>query len=245
MLNGIPPPASVAAQGALLLDFDGTLVPIAGRPDAVEVPGETIALLRQLHRRLGGALAIVTGRDLATLDRLLAPLVLPAAGEHGLALRRRVGGGVELAAPHVLPEVLCAAGQAIATAHPGTVLELKHAGIALHYRAVPGAAVSLLAAMCALVAGHPGHELLPGHMLLEIRPRGIDKGGAVRALMGAAPFAGRTPIFIGDDITDEDGIAASRALGGFGLRMAETFRTPDRLSDWLARIAVVQDDSAA
>jgi len=245
MTNTIPPPARVAARGALLLDFDGTLVPIAPRPDAVQLPPDLVMLLRHLHCRLEGALAIITGRDLATLDRLLAPLVLPAAGEHGLVLRPTADGTAAPAAQHGLPEFLRIAGVALAQAYPGTVLEVKHAGIALHYRAVPEAAASLLAAMRALAAIHPGHELLRGHMLLEIRPRGIDKGTAVRALMRNPPFAGRTPVFIGDDITDEDGIAASLALGGHGLRMAETFRTPDRLGEWLRRIAELPDDAAA
>ena len=245
MTDVIPPPARVAARGALLLDFDGTLVPIAPRPDEVQLPPGLVALLQRLHRRLDGALAIVTGRDLETLDDLLAPLVLPAAGEHGLVLRPTADRAAEFAARHALPEFLRIAGQALMQAHPGTVLEVKRAGIALHYRAVPEAAGSLLGAMRALAAMHTGHELLRGHMLLEIRPRGIHKGTAVRALMRAHPFAGRTPVFVGDDFTDEDGIAASLALGGHGMRMAETFRTPERLGEWLHRIAEVRDDAAA
>lgn len=245
MSSEIPPPAQVAACGALFLDFDGTLVPIAPRPDAVQVPLRLIGLLRRLHDRLHGAIAIVSGRELPALDRLLAPLVLPAAGEHGLTLRPDPAQGAAVALDLALPDTVREAAEALSRAHPGTLLETKRAGLALHYRASPASEAALLAAMHDIVAHHPRMALLHGSKVIELRPRGIDKGMAVHALMARAPFARRVPVFIGDDTTDEDGIAAARALGGHGLHMARTFRTPDRLAEWLHAITEAADAAAA
>jgi trehalose 6-phosphate phosphatase len=238
-------PARVAARGALLLDFDGTLVPIADRPDAVTVPRELPSLLACVERRLNGALAIVTGRNLGTLDALLAPTVLPAAGEHGLMLRPDPQRAACPARDIVTPADLARAAQALVDCHPGTILEVKRAGIAVHYRTAPQAADTIRAAMREIAAMHGQFALLFGNMVVELRPRGIDKGTAVRALMQAPPFAGRMPLFVGDDTTDEDGIAAAIALGGQGLRMAESFGTPAALAKWLRAVVEAEDAAAA
>jgi trehalose 6-phosphate phosphatase len=241
----IPPPAQVAARGALLLDFDGTLVPIAIRPDAVVVPAHLPDLLGRVHRRLGGAVAIVSGRPLAALDALLAPLLLPAAGEHGLMLRPDPRQAPCPAGDLVTPIDMARAAQALVDRHPGTLLELKRAGLAVHYRAAPRSAEAVAAGMREIAAVHRRFTLLHGDMIVELRPRGIDKGTAVRALMQAPAFAGRIPLFIGDDTTDEDGIAAALALGGQGLRMASSFGTPAALADWLHAVAEAGDAAAA
>jgi trehalose 6-phosphate phosphatase len=245
MSTAIPPPAHVAARGALLLDFDGTLVPIAPQPDAVQVPALLVGLLGRLHCRLDGALAIVSGREIATIDRFLAPLVLPAAGEHGVALRHDPNTAPTRATVPPLPKAIRRALATVAEAHPGTLVEEKPAGIAVHYRGAPHAAEAVLRAVRAIAAGDPRFALLRGHMVVELRPAGIDKGTAVRALMRVPEFAGRLPVFVGDDVTDEDGIAAARALGGHGLRLEDSFRTPAALAEWLAAIVEVPDATAA
>lgn len=240
----IPPPAHVAQGGALLLDFDGTLVPIAARPDAVWVDPALRDLLRALVVRLSGALAIVSGRSLASLDGLLAPLVLPAAGEHGVALRPNPQRPpVRANVPRLRPEWRKAV-KALAARHPGALVEEKPAGLVLHYREAPAAGSALWAGMRTLFGATQGFALADASMAIELRPRGIGKGDAVRTLMAEAPFAGRMPIFVGDDVTDEDGIAAARALGGIGLRMDSSFCTPAGLARWLAAIAATHAPAA-
>lgn len=236
-MTPIPSPALVARGAALLLDFDGTLVPIAARPDAVRVDPGLPGLLRALQVRLAGAVAIVSGRTLASLDALLAPLILPAAGEHGVALRPDPHRRPVRAPVAPLPDAWRRAVRALAAGHPGALVEEKPAGLVLHYRQAPAAGAALQRAMLGLFADAPGFVLAEASMAIELRPRGIGKGDAVRTLMAEAPFAGRMPVFVGDDVTDEDGIAAARALGGIGLCMDASFATPERLAHWLAAIA--------
>jgi trehalose 6-phosphate phosphatase len=244
MTSTIPPPGQVAQGGALLLDFDGTLVPIAPTPDAVLAPEELRGLLRAVQGALGGALAIVTGRPLAALDDLLAPLVLAAAAEHGLVLRPAPRQPAARAVAPRVPSAWQAAGLALAAQHDGVLMEAKTGGFVLHYRQAPQHEALVWNAMRALVDGHPHFTLLPAAMAVELRPRGTDKGTALHALMASPPFAGRMPIFVGDDTTDEDAIAAARALGGIGLRMAESFVTPEALHGWLAAIVEHADAPA-
>jgi len=130
----------------------------------------------------------------------------------------------------------------LAAAYPGALLEQKARGFALHYRQAPGARDIFLDAMRAMVATAPAaFELHPAHMLWEIRPRGADKGSAVAALMQRAPFAGRLPIFIGDDVTDEDGMREARKRGGAGYRVDAVFADPDGVRAWLQRSATRGD----
>jgi trehalose 6-phosphate phosphatase len=241
----IPPPADVAQCGALLLDFDGTLVPIAPTPDGVHAPQALRHMLQAAHAALGGALAIVSGRPLSALDELLAPLVVPVAAEHGLILRPDPARPpVRDDAPPV-PGAWQAAALRLAAQHDGVLMEAKTGGFVLHYRQAPHAQALVWQAMQALVDGHPHFTLLPAAMAVELRPVGRDKGTAVRALMAAPPFAGRMPVFVGDDVTDEHAIAAARALGGIGLRMAESFITPASLHAWIADIIEAADAPTA
>jgi trehalose 6-phosphate phosphatase len=243
-LSPVPPVNTLPAdtlppieRAALLLDVDGTLLDIAPTHDAVVVPPALIASLRALRDRLGGALAVISGRPVEQVEALLPDVVQAIAGEHGGAIRHAPGetlDRIELPCP---PEAWFAAGTRIAAAHVGATLERKANGFVLHYRAVPGLGPALGEAMAALVAGSEQFVILAARKAWELRPHGADKGTAVQELMRRAPFAGRVPVFIGDDVTDEDGMAAARRLGGVGLRVADTFGSPAGVRAWLATVA--------
>jgi trehalose 6-phosphate phosphatase len=229
---------------ALLLDMDGTLIDLAPTPDAVVVePGLTEAL-HALRGALDGALAVVTGRPIETVDRLLGNAPGAVAGEHGGAIRLTASAAIQRPDMPAPPAVWLEAARALAEAFPGALLETKARGFALHYRLAPAAGPVFRAVLSALVDGVPGFQLLPAHELWEVRPLGTDKGSAVEALMQHAPFAGRLPVFIGDDVTDEDGMRACRRLGGAGFRVDAAFGTPAAVRDWLARSAQAGDWAA-
>lgn len=229
-------PPEITRGTALLLDLDGTLLDFAPTPESVVVPPTLPPALAALRARLGGALAIITGRPVAQIDALL-PGLPAVAGEHGGAIRHAPGAEVEREHHPPVPPAWLDGAEAALAAHPGTLLERKAHGVALHFRRAPKAGSALRALAEGLVAILPSHALLAGNMVWEVRPRGIHKGNAVRALMARPPFAGRTPLFVGDDVTDEDAIAAARALGGIGLKVDEAFGSPQGVRDWLAREA--------
>jgi trehalose 6-phosphate phosphatase len=141
----------------------------------------------------------------------------------------------------VVPQPWQDAARGWAAATPGVLLEPKHAGFVLHYRLAPAEGPRLQAALQDLLAGSATHEILAAACAWEVRPRGIHKGEAVRRLMQSPAFQGRRPWFIGDDVTDEDGIAAARALGGEGLRVPERFGSAAGVRAWLARLAADGD----
>lgn len=211
------PPLLPGPDAALFLDFDGTLVAIAETPEAVEVPPGLVALLIELHDLLGGALAVVSGRQIDVLDRFLTPLRLPMAGEHGVQ-RRDAGGEMREQAPPDLAAVLQAAN-ALAARHTGLLVERKHAAIALHYRQAPQLEALCLDTLAIAVGSDPGLELLHGKCVVEVKPAGVNKGIAIGAFLQEAPFAGRRPLFAGDDTTDESGFAVVQAHGGLGIKV--------------------------
>jgi trehalose 6-phosphate phosphatase len=226
---------------ALMLDMDGTLIDLGPTPDAVVVtPGLTDTLV-SLRNRLGGALAVVTGRSIETVDRLLGAAPGAVAGEHGGAIRHARNAAIERPDLPSPPAVWLEAAEALVAAFPGALLERKARGFALHYRLAPPAGPVFHAVLRALVANSSGFQLLPAHMLWEIRPLGTDKGRAVEALMARAPFSGRLPVFIGDDVTDEDGMRAARELGGAGFRVDAAFRDTNGVRSWLSRSALAGD----
>ena len=224
-------------RSALLLDLDGTLLDLAPRPDAVVVPPGLPEVLRVLRQLMGDAVAVVTGRSVEMVDALLGDVIFAVAGEHGGAIRHEPGQGVERAPLPLPPNDWLVEAERLAVEHPGALLEHKARGFALHYRATPDAGPALREALTRLLAGSSDFELLPAHMLWEVRPRGADKGKAVAGLMDRRPFRDRLPVFIGDDVTDEDGIAATAAMGGTGLRVQDAFGDAAGVRAWLQAVA--------
>lgn len=223
---------------ALFLDFDGTLAEIAPRPDAVRTAPELATILAALSARLGGALAIVSGRPVADLDRFLAPLRPALAAEHGAVLRFTDGSTQRCEPPDLHEAVL--AGRTLVARHEGLVLEEKSAAVALHYRGAPRLAGLCRDTFAAIVARDSGLDLLHGKCLVEVKRAGVDKGGAIASLMAREPFAERQPIFAGDDVTDEAGFARVRTMGGYGIKVGDgatlathTCESPEALRRWL------------
>jgi trehalose 6-phosphate phosphatase len=221
MCNAQEPP-ECDPRAALFLDLDGTLVEIAPRPDRVCVPAGLPRLLDGLARGRDGALAVVSGRMLADMDRLLAPWQGAAAGLHG-AERRRADGtidrtleeGAARALAWLRPRLL-----RLAAGAPGVFVEDKAAALALHYRAAPAREAALREAACALAAEcGPALRLLDGKMVLEFGPAAASKGTAIAAFLGETPFRGKRPVFLGDDKTDEDGFAEVNRRGGLSVRI--------------------------
>ena len=224
-------------RSALLLDLDGTLLDIAPTPDSVVVPPGLLASLRALEKLLDGAMAVISGRPVAQLDALLDAIPFAASGEHGGALRFGPGAELERGALPEPPAEWLSAVETLARHNPGTLLERKARGFVLHYRAVPALGPALQAALEAMIAGCAGFTLMRARKAWEVRPAGADKGTAVATLMARVPFAGRLPIFIGDDVTDADGMAAAKTLGGAGFLVKPAFGDPQGVRDWLAASA--------
>ncbi|MGG5811703.1 trehalose-phosphatase [Falsiroseomonas sp. CW058] len=223
-------------RAALFLDFDGTLVEIAPTPEAVTIPDDLPALLERLSARLDGALAVVSGRPMAQLD-LYLPVPIVKVGDHGAALRLAPEAPVTGPPLAVPPAEWRDRAERIAAAFPGAFVEHKTHGLVLHYRQAPEAAAAARGLLATLVEDHPDFTLMPARMAWEVTPRAVSKGTAVATLLARAPFAGRQPLFVGDDVTDEAGMAAARAAGGVGLRLQDAFGTPAAFREWLARFA--------
>lgn len=230
-MNGpivLPPPPplhDLLSTGplALFLDFDGTLVEIAPTPDGIRVPQGLASGLTGLALRTDGRLALVSGRSTEDIERHLGPLAIARAGSHGisrlLADGSRLGGD-----PSALPAAVSEALEQFAALHDFP-LEGKPHGAALHFRARPELE-SVGAEFAHDIAARHGLRVKRGKSVIEIVHPGADKGGAVRAFMGIAPFAGARPVFIGDDITDDDGFRAASEQGGFGILVGER-KSPD------------------
>ena len=243
--GAIAPPAHPDGTAwALFLDFDGTLIDIAMTPDSVVVPAKLRAVLAACINAFGGAVAIVSGRPIATLDDLLAPLRLPAAGLHGFELRMPDGTVEEAGERTAGLAELRARFHSLAREDARLVVEDKGSSLALHFRRAPEREQELRALVAAAAARFNGHYVMHGKMVLELRPAHVDKGMAVARFLETPPFAGRKPVFAGDDTTDEDGFAAVNCRGGISVKVGagETraaYRVPDveALHDWLAAVA--------
>jgi trehalose 6-phosphate phosphatase len=218
-----PPPLDRGS--ALFIDVDGTLIEIAPRPELVRVPTGLPDLLARLAQERGGALALISGRTLADLDRLFRPWRGAAAGVHG-AEWRHAGGHVEnletaadrqaaAALDRLRPRLADLTGR-----WPGAWLEDKGRTLALHYRAIPDRGAEICDVVTLLTARESDVlRLIAGKMVLELQPRHRNKAMVVAAFLAEPPFPGRRPIFIGDDTTDEDGFAEVNRRGGLSIRV--------------------------
>jgi trehalose 6-phosphate phosphatase len=228
---------------AYFLDMDGTLIALTLSPDGVRVDRRLRRTIEALHTFAGGAVALITGRPIADIDRLFPGLELLTAGQHGLERRTATGRVIRHAPPaRRLDAARRRLGEAAAK-HRGLLLEDKGLSLALHYRRAPrlaGYAHRLARGQAAVLGA--GYGLRPGKRVIEIAPRGKDKGGAIAAFMAERPFRGRTPVFLGDDVTDEFGFRMVNQLGGHSIKVGPG-RTDARwrLADvaavrgWLAR----------
>lgn len=237
-----PPPLQElagAAPLALFLDFDGTLVEIAATPGGIDVPRDLARRLEALARRIGGRLALVSGRSLDDLAHHLGAVAIARAGSHGVDRRGADGAAFgPVAAP--LPPAALAEIATFAAVNLALHLETKSHGAALHFRAAPELADRAIA-FAEELAGRFDLKTKHGKSVVELVHPEADKAGAVGAFMAEAPFAGAVPVFIGDDITDEDGFRAARQLGGFGIivggrpETAAQYRLadPSQLYRWL------------
>jgi len=221
---GLEAPKPLSLDGtALFLDLDGTLAPIAARPQDVGPDPRRTSLVQRLSAAVGGRLAVVSGRTLCDVDRILEDGVRPVAAVHGL-VRRRADGRIEEMAPHPCLGLAREAFAELARAAPGLLLEDKAVSVALHYRLAPEKAGEVQAA-AARLAEETGLKRQDGAMVCELRTPGPSKGDSVRAFLAERPFQDAAPVFLGDDITDEDGFHAVAALGGYGVLVGASRRT--------------------
>jgi len=230
---------------AVLLDVDGTLLDIAGTPPEVRVPARLREALRAVRAQTDGATAFVSGRPLAELDRLFAPLKLAAVAGHGAELRPTAKGDAQRYDARIGSD-LRRQFAAFAKAHDGIILEDKGYSLALHYRLAPKLAAAVHEAVAAACARYPASslEILMGKAVVEVKSTAFNKGTGVRELMTFPPFRGRRPIFIGDDVTDESAFAVLPEFDGFGFsvgrrlpELAGCFPRPRDVREWLYRVA--------
>lgn len=236
------PPAldALSAEGpvALFLDFDGTLIDIAPTPDGIAVPDHLAERLTALSERLDGRLALISGRAIVDLQRHLGDFRLVAAGSHGVDCRAADGSSIgeepNGMSPSLLEEVQ------VFVAEKGLTQEDKPHGAALHYRTDPSLEEEVLD-FARRKADEHGLDLKRGKCVVELVSPGANKGAAVHRIMDAEPFAGSRPVFVGDDVTDEDGMAAAQEYGGFGIAVGErdsaqakySLATPAAVHHWL------------
>lgn len=213
------PPAIDPRTHALFLDFDGTLVDLVDDPDDVALAADRVARLEEMSERLSGALAIVSGRRIADLDRFLAPLAFAAAGVHGLERRRRPDGETEFL---LQPEALDPVRDALAPtleANQRLRLEDKGTALVLHYRTAPDLAAAAKSAMRHAVEGRVDLVVMDGDNIVEVHPAGMDKGRALADFLSAPPFKGRIPVYLGDDTTDEFALKSVSEQGGVAIKV--------------------------
>lgn len=217
----LPPPDQLDwNRHALFLDFDGTLAPIVDRPPLARLSLRTRKVLDRLPQMAGGAVAILTGRELSDLDGLLSPLTLLASGSHGLEIRSMDGshrsvadGETQLAEPGTLLRAFAEVNDLL--------IEFKLGAVALHYRSKPKLSDACRDIVERVAGEDSALRFMHGNMVSEVALAGIDKGTALRQFMDAPPFERRVPIMAGDDVTDEDAIIAAQELGGFGIKVGD------------------------
>ena len=242
-----PSPPKPSPDWCYFLDFDGTLVDIAPRPDAVIVAPDLADLLSAVVDATGGAVAIVSGRPIREIDELLGGLPIRVAGQHGMELRLDPGGDASLTVgAQELPAGVKEELQALSARVEGSFVEDKGMSAALHYRATPEHGDELERAVRALIATHGDRlSLIPGKCVLEVKIPGIDKGSAVARFLDLGTFRGRRPVMIGDDVTDEDAFRVVNRQGGVSIHVGDgsgiteaafRLRSSSDVHEWLARL---------
>jgi trehalose 6-phosphate phosphatase len=217
MADSLPAPDP---RWAWFLDVDGTLIEIAKRPDAIRVDKRMIVALGALKVAAKDAVALVSGRPILELDRIFAPLHLAAAGLHGLERRDAAGRAMRDTERDPKLDEAVSEMHHFSLAHPGVLIEDKGITVALHFRQRPEAADAAITLVRDIAARNKGRFIVQyGKMVVELRPPGFDKGAVVEAFMAELPFAGRVPVFVGDDATDEAGFAAANGMGGGSVRV--------------------------
>lgn len=245
-----PPPPRLRSDCALFLDIDGTMAELASVPEAVHVDTELIRNLPRIMHDLDGALALVTGRSITSADELFPGLKLPMAGQHGCE-RRDAAGSIHLHASNKKTQVrLRKLLQRLARRHPQLLLEDKGTALALHYRATPHLEARVRRYVRLSLRGAEGYSAQPGKLLIEVKPQGRDKGTAISDFMAEVPFAGRLPVFVGDDLTDEHGFTMVERLGGWTIKVGTgrthaRYRLPDvaAVLRWLLAPIVAEPSS--
>ena len=233
-------------QIGLFLDVDGTLLDLAPRPEAVEVPTDLPDALAAAERRLDGALALISGRPIEQLDRLFAPLRLPASGTHGAEIRQSADAPRTWLTEARLPDSAWRDLLILLARFPGTFAENKDVGFAVHHRFAGAEEAELVAALREFIEALSQRELelSAGYRILEIKPSGLDKGTAIERFMAEKPFAGRRPVFVADDLMDRAGFDTALALGGFAFSVGAElpglsgwFQRPEAVRAWVGQLA--------
>jgi trehalose 6-phosphate phosphatase len=249
--GSVPVPRAILphlGECALLFDIDGTLIDLAPTPDGIYVPPELPGQLQELWRLTSGALALVSGRMIDDIDQIMKPIKLPAVGGHGVQMRPLADAAVREAIVKPMNPNLKKRFAALAGLSAGILIEDKGYSIAVHYRLAPHAERQIFNAVTAIQADLPDAplEVLNGKFVVEIKQEGFSKATAVRELMAQPPFAGRQPIFLGDDVTDEsvfgimpdiDGLAYS--VGRKAQGVAGHFDSPHDVRAWIASMIKV------
>jgi trehalose 6-phosphate phosphatase len=244
-MQALPPPS---LEWCLFLDVDGTLIEFTDSPLETFADADLKTLLGRVAERLGGAVALVSGRSIHYLDELFAPLCLPAAGLHGVERRKASGAMHGASFVDAQLDRARSALTSLVAAHPGTFVEDKGRTLALHFRMAPQHEAALREALTAIAAPlGSNYHIQEGNMTLEIKPRGFTKATAVKAFMSEPPFSGRTPVFVGDDLTDQDALRTVEDEGGIsiavGCRVRGQFRAENATAvrTWLRGIAALYD----
>jgi trehalose 6-phosphate phosphatase len=222
----LPAPPARLSRPALFLDLDGVLAELAETPDAVVPEPRRTAVLTALAPRLGGRVAIISGRTIAEIDRIADGAMAAASGVHGLERRRPDGAFLRAEASEAVRGAV-QAFENFARTRPGVVVEDKAVAAGLHYRGAPETAADA-DALSRRLAAETGLTLQPGNMVIELKTPGASKGTALKAFMAEPPFAGAVPVMLGDDLTDEDGFRAAAELGGFGVLVGPPRETAAR-----------------
>lgn len=239
-VNRPPLPDVGDRHWAWFLDVDGTLLEIEKHPDLVAADRSLLRLLKRLNRTCDGAVALISGRSLEQLEAIFDPLTLATGASHGLELRTPSGAVRQLG--KAVPAKTAERIAAFTAQHEGLLLERKSVSLSVHYRERPDLEDEVLRTMEKIHSHMDGDfRLLRGKMVVELTPAAANKGSAIKTFMEMPPFAGRKPVFVGDDVTDEDGFAAVNAMGGLSVRIGNPagsaarwhFANISELRDWL------------